>query len=85
MTSGFKFDKNAQRQLEKEVMAQYLTEMQRMLDGVFRTHGGKSVGDVKRALQRASKKDLGNALTDPELTQWAETISQGTKVKVRAA
>ncbi len=58
-------------------------DMQAFFDRFARSHKGKPVDSVKRALAQAWKRELGGSVTDPELTQYAKVISAGGKVKVK--
>ncbi|AGB23003.1 hypothetical protein Mycsm_02670 [Mycobacterium sp. JS623] len=68
----------------EEIGRQVNSHFQKMFDTVFRRHAGKSVPDVKDALKREFKRG-GADITDPELTKIATAISEGTRIRVRAA
>ena len=55
--------------------------MQRTLDQLARQYKGRPVATVKPALKRAWERN-GGKITDPELTEWATAISEGTPIKV---
>lgn len=78
--SGFKMNPN----FEEEINRQVRQAFQKVFDAVFRRHAGEPVPDVKAALKREFSKE-GASITDPELTQYATAISEGTRIKVRAA
>ena len=56
---------------------------QATFDRLSRSHKGKPVPEVKRALKRAWEREPGAKITDPELTAYATAISEGTRIKVR--
>jgi hypothetical protein len=78
--AGFKMNPNFGEEIGRQVNA----NLQKMFDAVFRRHAGQPVPDVKEALKRELKRG-GADITDPELTNIATAISEGTRIKVRAA
>lgn len=69
---------------EEELGRQVRRQFQEAFDVVFRRYSGHPVERVKEVLRREFKR-RGATITDPELTQYAEAISQGTRIRVRAA
>lgn len=65
---------------EDELARQMRAEMQAACDAVHRQCAGHPVEHVKEGLQREFKR-RDAALSDPELTQFAEIISSGAQVK----
>ena len=78
--SDFKFDKRAIDKLAKEVVKEEGKKIQRTLDDLLRRYKGHPVAEVKSALAREWKKD-GNNIGEPELTEWATHISEGTRMQ----
>lgn len=58
--------------------------LQRLLDRVGREAAGKPIADVKVKLASAARHE-GWTLTDPELTNFAEALSAGTRITVRTS
>ena len=46
-----------------------------------RAYKGRPVSEIKPALQREWKK-IGGSITDPELTQYASSISEGVRIQI---
>jgi hypothetical protein len=83
MSSNFQFNEQGLRQLEREVIRKVAPEVQRIFDSVYRTHNGKPVDQVKPVLKLAWERQGGGArISDPELTNLATAISEGTRIKV---
>lgn len=59
-------------------------DYQRMLNRLGRQHGGRPVGDIKPILRREWRR-IGGDITDPELTQYAQHISDGVQIQVRTS
>jgi hypothetical protein len=91
MPSGinFNFDERAfKRQVEKaanDAVAEQAKKAQRMFDSLARTHSGKPLAEVKRAV-RQGWRGLGDGwdITDPDLTEYATVIAEGGAVKVQS-
>jgi hypothetical protein len=86
MPSGFDdraFERAIKDAADKAV-EQRAAELQRIFDSLHRTCSGKPVEEVKRALrQRWRSLGDGADITDPELTEYATLIAEGTKIKMR--
>lgn len=78
-SNNFSFDKRAMEKLVNDGMKELGAKIQRELDAVHRTHAGKPVGEVKPALARALKRADVTPEGD-ELQEWAQTISDGTRI-----
>lgn len=92
MGKGFemKFDKNFGRNLEREVMRmaqghidKIARDGTRAADRVLASHGGQPVDAVRPVLFREMKR-AGITLTEPELTGYAQQISDGGRVVIEA-
>lgn len=83
MSSSFKFDKNAfMREVQREAQKgidQMAREQNRELERMSATYTGRPIEEIKPALQRLFARYDGK-ITDPELTEWAQLISDGTKI-----
>jgi hypothetical protein len=81
----FDFGRDFQREVERAVQGAIkdaAAEYQKMFDALLRTHSGRSVSEIKPVLRRNWQR-LGGDITDPELTQYAQHISNGTSIKTR--
>jgi hypothetical protein len=66
---------------EDDLTRQILASMQDACDATFKRYAGHPVDRVKDALRREFKR-RGATITDPDLTQWAEKISEGTRLNI---
>ncbi|MBG6181867.1 hypothetical protein IWX62_003091 [Arthrobacter sp. CAN_A1] len=83
--AGIKFNGNFERDLNRAGQGQIkdiASEYQRMLDSLARTHLGKPVSAIKPVLRHNWQRISGD-ITDPQLTQYAQHISDGTKIRVK--
>ena len=81
MASDFKFNKNAIDQIARDAVKQYARDTQPLLDRLAVSEKGKPVDEVKRALKREwERPGTGRTISDPELTQWAETLASGNRI-----
>jgi hypothetical protein len=87
--SSFKFtfdEREFRRSIEKEVtkaVEGIARDRTRDLDAMRRQYTGRPIAEIKPALQRVFAKD-GGSITDPELTEWAQAISDGTRIEFHA-
>ncbi len=75
-----------ERQLNKAVqgaLGDVAKEYQRMFDSLGRRYRGRPVSTIKPVLQREWKRVNGGSITDPELTEYATHISNGTQIKMK--
>jgi len=75
-----------ERQLRKAVqdgLRDVAKDYQKMLDSLGRRYRGQSLSTIKPALQREWKRVGGGRLTEPDLTEYATAISEGTPIKMR--
>jgi hypothetical protein len=87
--SGFKFEMSPtwERDLNKMVQGavqDVASDYQRMLDRLGRQYEGQPVAEIKTVLRREWSR-LGGTLSDPELTDYASLISEGTHIKMQVA
>jgi biotin-(acetyl-CoA carboxylase) ligase len=72
------------RVVEQGMRENVAPEVQRALDDIYQTHKGEPVEQVKSALQqRWASIGQGWNLTDPNLTAYAQAISEGRRIEVR--
>ncbi|KUI00922.1 hypothetical protein AU189_11445 [Mycolicibacterium acapulense] len=67
---------------EDDLNRQILAQLQAACDAVHRRYAGHPVGRVKDGLQREFRR-RGATITDPQLTQFAEAISAGTRLEIK--
>ncbi len=82
--SGFKWNPGAEREIERMAIEATQKRFQPILDSVHDEYAGRSVDEIKPVLARkwAAGND-GASITDPELTNIAQAISDGTRVILR--
>lgn len=85
--SGFdarKFERDLKKAVEKAAndgMRKVGNDLQRSFDGVFRTHGGKPVAEVRAALSSALRRADFTPNAE-QLRSWSEAMSDGTHITV---
>ncbi|NTW38520.1 MAG: hypothetical protein HGA44_01325 [Cellulomonadaceae bacterium] len=57
-------------------------DMERSFDDLGRRYRGRPVPEVKVALRGALRRGGGDA-GEPELTEWAKAISEGTRIVLK--
>lgn len=67
---------------EDDLNRQILAELQAACDAVFDRHAGQPVDQVKDGLQREFERRGAN-FNDPELTQFAQAISEGKRLDIK--
>jgi hypothetical protein len=87
MSFEFKFDERAFKSaVEKQAQSaidEIAQNMTRDLARLSSEYSGHGVDEIKPVLKRMWEKD-GGTLTDPELSQYAEAISNGTRIEFSA-
>ena len=82
--NGFKRDlRRATERAANDGLRQSAQELQRELNAVSNSHGGRPIDEVKPALRAASKR-IGMQLSEEELTEFATAISEGVPITVKA-
>jgi|GEM_PF-948359 len=84
--SGFKMNGDWEKQLNAAIkggMDKLASDHTRMIDSLSRQYRGRPTEEIKPALQREWRRVNGGSITDPELTEYAQAISDGTKVTFR--
>ena len=59
-------------------------DYQKMFDRLGRQYRGRPVAEVKSALRREWSR-LGGTISDAELSDYAQLISEGTRIKMKVA
>lgn len=77
------FDGDAVRAMAREAVRQRADELQELYDRVLRTEADKPVEDVKTVLAREWRATFDTELTGPELSDTAEVLASGTRIKVQ--
>jgi len=77
------FDERAIKKLTDQAVRQVADESNRLFAQLGRQYQGQPVSVIKPALKRAWERN-GGKITDPELTEYAQAISDGTPIKFRA-
>ncbi|WP_026932073.1 hypothetical protein [Glycomyces tenuis] len=87
MASSFQFDERGFKRLmqsqAQEAVDDLAREQTRELDQLREEYTGRPIEEIKAALQRLFAKD-GGSITDPELSQWAQLISDGRRIEIRS-
>ena len=86
MGSGFNFNG---RDFEKQVMKaaesgvrDRAKQYDRMFDSLRRRYTGRPVSEIKPVLQHEWRRVNGGSISDPELTNYASLISEGTSIRM---
>ena len=83
--SSFEFDERALREVVDSGMQEVTGSYQRLFDELRADYAGRSVDEIKTVLQARWRSIGGGEITDPELTEWAQQIADGTNVQFRYA
>lgn len=78
--SSFKFDENALQQVVRASVTNLVASYQQLFDELRVTHAGRPVGEIKPVLQARWQSIAGGEITDPELSEWAQHVSDGTNI-----
>lgn len=86
MTMGnFKMSPGWEKELEKAIrpaMKDIASDYQKMFDSLSRRYKGRPVSEIKPVLKREWAR-IGGSISDPELTDYASLISEGTRIQMR--
>ncbi|GAA2675723.1 MULTISPECIES: hypothetical protein [Actinosynnema] len=74
------FNQAALNNLAAEVTQKWAQLRQPLLDKVHQECAGKPVDVVKQHLATTWHTETGEPLTEPQLTEWATAISEGTRL-----
>ena len=81
LTMRKNFEKSIQ-QAAHAGLSEHLKKTQKSLDSFARQHKNRPMSEIKPALKRLFSR-MGGSISDPELTDCATKISEGTKVQLR--
>ncbi|ACV06401.1 hypothetical protein I6I18_04650 [Kytococcus sedentarius] len=85
MGSGFKLSGNFERDLNRMVQGtvkDIASDYQKMFDSLLRRYEGRPVSEIKPVLRREWSR-IGGSISDPELTDYATLISEGTRIQMK--
>lgn len=86
MRSSFQFNEREFKRLMETEAQSAVNDLARQqtveLDQLRQRYVGHPIEEIKPALQRLFAKDGGN-ITDPELSEWAQLISDGTRIELK--
>lgn len=87
MGSGFNFEmsRDFERNLKnvvKGAVTDIASDYQKMFDSLLRRYQGRPVSEIKPVLRREWAR-VGGSISDPELTDYATLISEGTRIQGR--
>lgn len=74
-----------EKELEKAVrpaLKDIASDYQKMFDSLSRRYKGRPVSEIKPVLRREWSR-VGGSISDPELTEYANHISEGTRIQLR--
>mgnify|MGYP000459851326 FL=1 len=74
-----------EKELEKAVrpaLKEIASDYQKMFDSLSRRYKGRPVSEIKPVLRREWSR-VGGSISDPELTEYATHISEGTHIQMR--
>ena len=83
--ANFKMNPGWEKELEKAVrpaLKDIASDYQKMFDSLLRRHKGRPVSEIKPVLRREWSR-VGGSISDPELTEYATHISEGTHIQMR--
>ena len=83
--STFKMTPGWEKELEKAIrpaMKDIANDYQKMFDSLGRRYKGRPVSEIKPILRREWSR-VGGLISDPELTEYAAHISEGTRIEMR--
>ena len=82
MKIDIKFDQAALRREIQAGLDRVAREQTRDLDRLRQQYTGHPVAEIKPALQRLFARYDGK-ITDPDLSEWAQLISDGTRIEMK--
>lgn len=85
MGSGFKMTPGWEKALENAVqpaLKDIASDYQKMFDSLLRRYKGYPVSEIKPVLRREWSR-VGGSISDPELTDYATLISEGTRIRMK--
>lgn len=80
---SFSFDERALRDVIDSGMQGVTVSYQRLFDELRADYTGRPVEEIKPVLQARWRSVAGGEITDPQLSEWAQHIADGTDVQFR--
>lgn len=83
--ANFKMSPGWEKELEKALkpaLKDMAADYQKMFDSLLRRYKGRPVSEIKPVLRREWSR-VGGSISDPELTEYATHISEGTRIRMR--
>lgn len=83
--ADFKMSPGWEKGLEKAVrpaLKDVASDCQKMFDSLLRRYKGRPVSEIKPVLRREWSR-IGGSISEPELTDYATRISEGTRIQMR--
>ena len=83
--ANFKRSPGWEKELEKAVrpaLKDIASHYQKMFDSLLRRYKGRPVSEIKPVLRREWSR-VGGSISEPELTEYATHISEGTRIQMR--
>lgn len=83
--ANFKMSPGWEKELEKAVrpaLKDIASGYQKMFDSLLRRYQRRPVSEIKPVLRREWAR-VGGSISDPELTEYATHISEGTRIQMR--
>jgi hypothetical protein len=77
------WDDDALRRMTNDIVQEHASQLQALLDRVFRLARGRSVEWVKGRLAKEWRSEFDTEITDPELSEYAQTLGAGHRIKVQ--
>jgi hypothetical protein len=84
MNMKFEFDENAFKQIAQDAVSGIASQQTADLERLRQQYTGQPIEVIRPALQRLFAGYDGN-ITEPELTDWAQLIHDGTHIKMKSA
>lgn len=82
---NFKMSPGWEKELERAIkpaIKNIASDYQKMFDSLSRRYKGRPVSEIKPALRREWSR-IGGSISEPELTDYATRISEGTRIQMR--
>jgi hypothetical protein len=82
---NFKMSPGWEKELERAVkpaIKNLASDYQKMFDSLLRRYKGRPVSEIKPVLRREWSR-IGGSISEPELTDYATRISEGTRIQMR--
>ena len=83
--ANFKMSPGWEKELEEAVkpaLKDIASDYQKVFDSLLRRYKGRPVSEIKPVLRREWSR-VGGSISDPELTEYATHISEGTHIQMR--